>query len=143
MSSSVPKLFTLIRARGASLIPSLSEIGLRRCKLADQEHDARWRQFMHYNHKFRTVCYAGATEELDDEYKVGLIAHELGHAAAELLGFWRKHSETDANRLGAGILGGMVRYRGEDRLEWAEVPLWLAEAPGWRGSKSRSGRRSR
>jgi hypothetical protein len=142
MSSSVPKTFNLIRARGASLIPALDRVKLRWCKLADQEHDARWRQFMHYGHEKSTICYAEATEDLDDEYKVGLIAHELGHAAAELLGFWRKHSETDANRLGSAILGGMVRYRGEHKLEWAEVPLWLAETPGWRESRRRSARSS-
>jgi len=142
MSSSVPKLFALIRARGASLMPVLNTVKLRYCKLADKEHEGRWRQFMHYGHGERTVCYSTATEDLDDENKVGLIAHELGHAAAELLGFWHKHSETDANRLGSAILGGMVRYRGEHKLEWAEVPLWLAETPGWRGSRRRSARSS-
>jgi len=142
MSSSVPKLFTLIRARGASLIPALERVKIRSCKSADAEHSDSWRQFMHYGHQKDTICYAAATEELEDEYKVGLIAHELGHAAADLLGFMRKHSESDANRLGSAILGGMVRYRGKHRLEWAQVPLWLVETTGWRGSRRRSVRSS-
>lgn len=141
-TSSVPQLFALIRARGASLIPALNSVKLRACAAAEAEHDSRWRQFMHYGHHAGTICYAKAAEELEVEYKVGLVAHELGHAAADILGFWRKHSETDANRLGSAILGAMVRYRGPHHLEWAEVPLWIVETTGWRGSRGRSGKSS-
>lgn len=127
MTATVPRLFALIRERGAELIPLLARVRLRRCPDADLEHTARWRQFMHYGHLTDTLCYASATEKLDLEWKVGLVAHELGHAAADLLGFWVKHSERDANRLGSAILGAQVRYRGEHKLEFAETPAWLME----------------
>lgn len=128
MKATVPELFRLIRDRGATLIPLLGKVKLRRCKVADAEHEGNSRQYMHYAHHKRTVCYAAATEELSLEWKVGLIAHELGHAAAEFTGFWHKHSEPDANRLGSAILGGVVNFRGPKRLEWATAPAWLKKS---------------
>jgi hypothetical protein len=142
VSYTIPRLFLLIRARGTWLVPGLKKVKISRCKVADSEHEGRWRQFMHYGHEDRTVCYAKAAEDLEPEWKIGLIAHELGHATADLLGIMN-HSEEDANRLGSSILGEKVEYKGDHRLEWAPVPEWLAERISWEGRSPRhSGRRS-
>ena len=123
-------LFRLLKKRGEKVVPLLSRVVLKHCRSADVEHEKRWRQFMHFNHHPNTICYAAASAQLSDEHKIGLLAHELGHAAARYLGLWENHDERDAQRLGSAMLGSMVLYRGSERLEWAVIPAWLKQELG-------------
>ena len=125
-------VFLAIRRRGEKLVPKLGSVRIQRCGLADREHAAQHRQYAHYNHFSRTVCYAAALDYLDPENVVGIIAHELGHAAADILGLFGKHREGDANKLGGAMLGAVVRFSGPERLERASVPRWLEREVSWR-----------
>lgn len=139
----IDELFSLIRGRGLVLVPQLSRFKIARCALADGEHRKSHRQYMHMNHHQDTICYAAATKNLEIEWQIGLLAHELGHAVAFLVGQEKKHTEEDANRLGGKILGSAVIFKGPESLEWARVPRWLEEAcaDGRRSGKGSSVRR--
>jgi hypothetical protein len=81
-------------------------------------------------------------DELAVEWKAAIIAHELGHAAADLLKLFRDHSEEDANRLGSAILESKITFEGPKRLEWATIPPWLERRLSWLAEQGLSGKRS-
>lgn len=118
---SVVKVFHYVRRRAAEIDPSLREVRLELCAEADDEHRKSDRQYAHWGHKPDTICVARAIEDLDAPWKLGLIAHEFGHAIAV-----RKagdaHTEDDAHRLGGMIIGAPVVLKGPLKLEWAPLP---------------------
>lgn len=116
--SSVRAIFEVVRERGGKLVPMLHSAKLVQCPEADREHAASWRQFAHTNHHDHSICYSGALEDLEDGWKLGIIAHEFGHVMA--IGLDIRHTEEDANRFGGVIVGTRVSFRGPHRLEWAE-----------------------
>lgn len=117
------KRFRLVRDSSRWLVPGIYQIKLEHCPLADSEHEKVWRQHMHYRHKPKTICYAAAVLELPRENQIGLIAHELGHAAAFLEGF-PDHTERDAQQYAEIILNSPVTYEGPHELQHSKAE-WL------------------
>lgn len=117
----VYSVFDYVKARARKTFPSLGEVKLCLCKEADEEHRKSSRQYAHYNHHRRTICVSRAIESLTGPWKVGLMAHEFGHAFADEHGL-HKHTEGDADHYGGLILGAKIHRKGPQNLEWAEVP---------------------
>lgn len=118
-SASTRSVFHFVRAKARRVDQSLEKVTLRFCPEAAGEHSKRDRQYAHFNHLPDTICVAPQIEVLELPWKLGLMAHEFGHALA----FKRKgekHSEEDANRMGGQIIGTPVIFKGPQRLEWAD-----------------------
>lgn len=50
--------------------------------MADSEHERSRRQYAHVFHLPATVCVSRAIVELPPNYKLGILAHEVGHLIA-------------------------------------------------------------
>jgi hypothetical protein len=91
---------------------------IRRCSVADREHDLSLRQYAHVHHVDGTViCVAGAWVTLPLETEMGLIAHEIGHL---LIGN-KKQSEAEADRMANKFFKVTIQYRTTvygDRLQY-------------------------
>jgi hypothetical protein len=129
---SVRKLFLAVRK--GIVVPGrrghaqwLKRVQIARCARADREHEESERQYMHVGHRFACICYAGATEDLGLNWKLGLILHEIGHLAIGGPALVVDHTEEDANE-GAFLVSGVrVHFRGPNTLEWSRPPRWLKE----------------
>lgn len=90
------------------------------CRNAERDHRECARWFAHTWHHNYTICYARALETLPDEFKLGILLHELGHLTAGPWGPERWADEAVADQLRIKI-----RYRNVNakvkRVEW--VPL--------------------
>lgn len=74
-----------VRLASAKL-PPLAGTRAAACPMADREHAASWRQFMHTFHRPGVVCFARAAEtELFEPELLGMLMHEFGHLAAARL----------------------------------------------------------
>jgi len=106
---------------------------IRRCVLADKEHDISERQYAHTHHvKGNVICVAGAWVTLPFETEMGLIAHEVGH----LLAGNTKHSEGEADRLADKFFKITIIYRNTvygDRVQYLShkdsmrVYIWVLD----------------
>ncbi len=112
------------------VIPNFTRLNgllLATCSETEKEHQLSPRQYAHTGHKKNTICICEAFAELSDEFSLGILVHEIGHAVAlaypDLIA--EDHSEDEANYIGELATGIKVHWRGENRLEWSEVPSWL------------------
>jgi hypothetical protein len=97
--------------------PWLKTVRVRRCVMADREHRKSWRQFMHVGHVHGTltICYAKAADKLPWENIMGLLAHEIGHLAADEPG------EKLADETAKNLFGWKILYD-ERNVEWMRAP---------------------
>lgn len=129
---SVKTLTRILVKKASTKIPELFSLRAVHCNDADDEHRESFRQFMHTNHRRHLICYASAAESLPSSFKAGLLVHEIGHLALIMLGYRdsenaESHTEDQANVMGYWLTGLPVFWRGEKRLEWSPIPIWLRE----------------
>lgn len=117
MKGRVEALFEICKEHAMLRFPWMKGVQVEFCKLADQHHQKKWRNFAHTNHHVYTVCFAKAAEQdLTDEEILGVIAHELGHIVGTRLRYpehaqltnpphWKKPAEEEANRIAREVLG--------------------------------------
>lgn len=81
---------------------------IRQCRIAGIEHNKSYRQYAHTHHmKGDVICVTAAWKIIPIEYKMGLIAHEIGH----LLVGEVDHSESEADRLANMFFDIKIRYK--------------------------------
>jgi hypothetical protein len=87
-----------------------SKVIVRRCILADREHDISTRQYAHVHHvDGRVICVAGSWITLPLETEMGLIAHEVGHLIAGKN--HKEHSEAEADKVANKFFKITILYR--------------------------------
>jgi hypothetical protein len=112
---------------------TINTVIVRRCDLADKEHNISKRQYAHTHHiKGSVICVAGAWVMLPFETEMGLIAHEVGH----LLAGNTNHSEGEADRLADRFFKVTIIYKNTvygDRLQYLshkdsmKVYIWVLD----------------
>lgn len=91
-------------------------IKVKICKLANDEHRKRKRQYAHTFHNPKTICLSDAAVNLSPNQFWAIMAHEVGHLIAEpelrRRGI-REHqiSEDAANMAANDFFGIKIRYR--------------------------------
>lgn len=116
------KVFSAVLRYARKQWSFLPKVRFRYCPMADDEHRRSFRQFAHTSHVEGAVCFARAADkDATVAELVGLSAHELGHVAAEALG-WPAHRkrikagktpaavQREADRASKRILGIPLRY---------------------------------
>ena len=73
-------------------------IYIEHCKIADKHHKQDKRNYAHTYHYADTICIAKAFNRLPDNFKWGIILHELGHLAGA-------HKEPEADKLAYELYG--------------------------------------
>lgn len=87
-----------------------SPVIIRKCVLADREHNVNTRQYAHVHHiDGRVICVAGAWITLPLEIEMGLIAHEVGHLLAGKMDM--EHSEAKADEVADKFFKITVLYK--------------------------------
>jgi hypothetical protein len=94
------------------------KIKLKHCKIAEADHKECKRQYAHTYHyeskndSFESgeiVCIAKAFNSLPIEYKMGILAHEIGHLIA---GY--EADEITADITARNALGVRIRYKNSE-----------------------------
>ena len=89
---------------------------VRRCGLANEEHEESRRQYAHVFHKAGTICVADAFFDLPEKTQLALLLHEVGHRMAGI-----RAREATANKVVREASGIHIHYRDGrhgERLEW-------------------------
>lgn len=82
-------------------------IKIRHCKEVNADHKRSCRQYAHTYHYKNTVCISESFWGLPVSYKLGLIAHEIGHILVGKI----NHKEQEADKQANRFFGIKVLYR--------------------------------
>lgn len=87
------------------------------CSVANEDHLAEDRSFMHTFHEDHQVCVASrGMERLDVPHAVGILLHEMGHL---LLGIEAEEIEIDV--VIVDVLGIQIQYDDEE-IQYVDTP---------------------
>jgi S-adenosylmethionine hydrolase len=99
---------TCVRNSGDSRLAAnfKNPIKVLHCSEADAEHRKAKRQYAHTFHLRNVICVASAWINLPEEWKYGILLHEIGH-----LGAGQDASERSANKDVKEYIGVKIHYR--------------------------------
>lgn len=92
------------------------KIVIATCRVANEDHAERLRQYAHVAHHRDVICVAEDFFKLPAGHQAGILAHEIGHMLGDT------DSEEEADRQANTAFGIRIRYHS---TKWGRELEWL------------------
>ena len=103
--------------------PEFGNVILRHCEKCEKDHRKKWRGHAHSMHVKDAVCCCTAMEELSEEQRCGIFAHEFGHLyCGRHPKIYPKNTDDNADKA-CDAQFGIIIYYDDDDLEVVDLPL--------------------